>query len=488
MSRGGRNAALIAGRSTLQGILQAVAVVGVCIAVRGLVHPLLGSELATLPAAVAVVLVARWVGFGAACMSLAMSLLASEFLFAEPASGFAGTLWRDRLPLGASVVAGVVVARSVGMLRERAERLEQEIAGRRHAESRLEESRSRFEQFMDGSPFCAYLKDPAGRFVFVNRHLRETYPEVQVGTSVEEMFPEQQAQEFSRNDELVRSGGVPVHCEEAATGPDGVVRYWSTFKFPVRNADGGVFVGGISVDITEAEQMRIRLSSKESLLRRLIDVQENEKRSLCHEFHDGLIQYAIGAKMALEAFQREHGGDASAAIEDAIDCLAAGIADGRRTIRGIRPAVLDDLGLKAAVEEVASTLAGPGIQVDIAIGDDVDTVPAGLKTTAFRIVQEAVANARRHSGATRVSIGMRIDGEQLVLSVEDSGCGFDPARVAGQGFGVLGMTERALLAGGRCTVSSRPGAGTTVVAILPVSACDDQHDERGQMIASRTTD
>jgi two-component system NarL family sensor kinase len=93
--------------------------------------------------------------------------------------------------------------------------------------------------------------------------------------------------------------------------------------------------------------------SRESLLRRLIDVQESEKQALCHEFHDGLIQYAIGAKMSLEAFLRDHPGVAAAAIEDAINCLAAGIADGRRTIRGIRPAVLDDLGLKAALPALA---------------------------------------------------------------------------------------------------------------------------------------
>jgi len=247
------------------------------------------------------------------------------------------------------------------------------------------------------------------------------------------------------------------------------VRHWSTFKFPVRDADGGVCVGGISVDITEAEQMRKRLSSRESLLRRLIDVQEREKQSLCHEFHDGLIQYAIGAKMSLEAFLRDHPGVAAAAIEDAINCLAAGIADGRRTIRGIRPAVLDDLGLKAAVEEVATTLAGSETEIDVTIGDDVDGVSSDLQTTAFRIVQEAVANARRHSGAQRVAIDLRIEGDELVLRVGDSGRGFDPASASGQGFGLLGMTERALLAGGRCTVDSRPGAGTAVVARLPVS-------------------
>jgi len=463
-------------RSPASGSLQALGIVVACIGVRWLIHPFLGHELATLPAAVAVVLAARWCGFWPACAALLVTLGVSEFLFAENGRDVVQAFRRDRFPLAASVVAGVVVARSVAVLRQRAELLEREVAGRRRAEAMLEDSRSRFAQFMDGSPFCAYLKDATGRFVFVNRHLREVYPDVQVGRRVEEMFPERQSREFSRNDDLARSGGVPVHCEEAATGPDGTVRYWSTFKFPVRDAEGDVFVGGISIDITEAEQMRHRLSSRESLLRRLIDVQEAEKRALCHEFHDGLIQYAIGAKMALEAFQRDHPALAGSSIDEAISCLAAGIADGRRTIRGIRPAVLDDLGLKAAVEEVATTLAGSDTEVVVAIGDEVDSVSPELQTTAFRIAQEAVANARRHSGAHRVSIQMGIEGGDLVLQVEDSGCGFDPARAAGQGFGLLGMTERALLAGGHCGVASAPGRGTTVVMRLPVSADDRSRD------------
>jgi PAS domain S-box-containing protein len=454
--------------------LQGLAIAAACVAVRWLIHPLMGHELATLPAAVAVVMVARWGGFGPACIALAASLMVSEALFAEPAADVPGMLWRDRLPLVASVVAGIVVARSVSILRERAVLLEQEVAGRRRAEAELDDSRRRFAQFMDSSPFCAYVKDSAGRFAFVNRHLREVYPDVEVGRTVDTAFPEQQVREFTRNDDLVRSGGAPVHCEEVATGPDGTVKHWSTFKFPVLDADGCVCVGGIAVDVTEAQQMRQRLSSRESLLRRLIDVQESEKQALCHEFHDGLIQYAIGAKMSLEAFLRDHPGVAAAAIEDAINCLAAGIADGRRTIRGIRPAVLDDLGLKAAVEEVATTLAGSEADIDVAIGDGVDGVSSGLQTTAFRIVQEAVANARRHSGAQRVAIDLRIDGGELVLRVEDSGRGFDLASASGQGFGLLGMTERALLAGGRCTVDSRPGAGTAVVARLPVSVRGEQ--------------
>lgn len=101
------------------------------------------------------------------------------------------------------------------------------------------------------------------------------------------------------------------------------------------------------MEITDRKQALDQAVRSESLLRRLIDVQEREKQQLCHEFHDGLMQCAIAARMVLEAWRHGHPGTDAAAIDEAIGCLGDGIADGRRAIRGIRPAVLDDLGLKA---------------------------------------------------------------------------------------------------------------------------------------------
>ncbi|MFM8891170.1 MAG: PAS domain-containing protein, partial [Planctomycetia bacterium] len=315
--------------------------------------------------------------------------------------------------------------------------------------------------------FCAYLKDADGRFLFMNRHLRATYPEVVAGHTVHDSFASEQADDFTRNDDWVRRTGEPVTCEEIALGTDGVERHWSSFKLPVVDGQGRRGVGGVSIEITDRKRADAQATRSESLLRRLIEVQEREKRSLCHEFHDGLMQYAIGARMMLDAWRHEHPDADADAVDEAMRTIDAGIADGRRTIRGIRPETLDDLGLKAAVEEYAVSLAGPGLDVEVEVAAEVDDVPPTVQTTAFRIVQEACANARRHSGTARLGVDVRVDGDTLAIRVEDFGRGFDAASPPRTGFGVVGMAERARLAGGECHVESVPDRGTVVTARLP---------------------
>jgi glucose-6-phosphate-specific signal transduction histidine kinase len=99
---------------------------------------------------------------------------------------------------------------------------------------------------------------------------------------------------------------------------------------------------------------------------------------------------------------------------------------GPRTMRGIRPETLDDLGLRAAVEEYAASLAGPSLDVAAAVAAEVDGVAPLVQTAAFRIVQEACANARRHSGTTRIRITLRMDGDVLEIRIEDSAVASTP--------------------------------------------------------------
>jgi len=156
----------------------------------------------------------------------------------------------------------------------------------------------------------------------------------------------------------------------------------------------------------------------------------------------------------------------AAVVDDVIRSLGAGIVDGRRAIRGIRPATLDDLGLKAAVEEYAASLARPELDVAVAVADEVNAIPPAVQTTAFRIVQEACSNAVRHSGTDRIRVDVRMDGETLEIRVEDSGCGFDTASPPHTGFGIAGMAQRARIGGGSCRVESVPGRGTVITARL----------------------
>ncbi len=257
----------------------------------------------------------------------------------------------------------------------------------------------------------------------------------------------------------------------------GEVRWVLATALPMHDAGGRTtgFIGMV-MDVTDSKLARESLSGKERLLRRLIDVQEAEKGMLCHEFHDGLIQYAVGSKMMLEGLPREGlPSECRDVLDTVVACLARGVEDGRRAIRGIRPAALDDLGLRAAFEELTAQFTEMGLDVDATIECAVDRLPHGIQTTAYRIVQESLSNARRHSGATVASVRATCNADVVELVVEDRGRGFDPQDIGSGGIGLVGMHERAALVGGECRVESQPGGGTRVVVLLPLSRDGEDH-------------
>jgi len=215
----------------------------------------------------------------------------------------------------------------------------------------------------------------------------------------------------------------------------------------------------------------VELAQQASILRRLIAVQENEKQMLCHEFHDGLIQYAVGALMICESYQARstaHSAADTQEIEYAAASLRKGIEDGRRAIRGIRPAVLDDVGLSAAIEEILADWIDPSMGVTLTIDPQTNRLPPELQTTLYRITQEALANVRKHSHSKTVSIGLFVSDTCVQLKVQDAGDGFEPDTTKTGGFGLLGMKERAKLAGGEVRIVSKRGSGTTVICTVPL--------------------
>jgi PAS domain S-box-containing protein len=210
---------------------------------------------------------------------------------------------------------------------------------------------------------------------------------------------------------------------------------------------------------------------KAELLRNLIEVQEKEKQFLCHEFHDGLIQYAVGSLMQLEGYKQTKD---STLIDEAIKNLRRGIEDGRRVIQGIRPAVLDEGSLRDALEELVHQFSATGMKVECECDPEIGQLPETTQTTAYRVVQEALNNARKHSGSDLVAIAVRKQGGDLHLAIRDFGRGFDVASARQRGFGLRGMSERAHLSGGECSIQSQPGAGTTISVRLPIPGANEE--------------
>jgi len=168
--------------------------------------------------------------------------------------------------------------------------------------------------------------------------------------------------------------------------------------------------------------------------------------------------------------------EAAESIDNVIRFLSVGIEDGRRVIRGIRTAVLDDLGLEAAIDDLVDQFETSGIACENSIDLGDDPLPGSLQTTIYRILQESLSNVRRHSGATKAVVRVMRSGDDVRLSVADDGCGFDRAARRIRGFGLIGIEERTMLADGECRIESAPGRGTSVSVRLPIPTEPASHD------------
>jgi signal transduction histidine kinase len=198
-----------------------------------------------------------------------------------------------------------------------------------------------------------------------------------------------------------------------------------------------------------------------------LDAAEQERARWARELHDETLQGLAAVRLQLAAAIRN--GDAPATpVRDAIASLEHDIAALRSLIADLRPATLDRLGLEAALETLAARSRGLGLEVSVSFAPlhGPGRYAPDLETAIYRIVQEALTNARTHGGAQHAGVRVEESGNTIRVSVQDDGRGFDPTAPSG-GFGLVGMRERAGLLAGTVDVDSTPGAGATVTAVLP---------------------
>jgi two-component system, NarL family, sensor histidine kinase UhpB len=236
---------------------------------------------------------------------------------------------------------------------------------------------------------------------------------------------------------------------------------------------------GIQRDVTdrtlaeqELEQSRTELRA---LAARLLAIREEERTRIAREIHDELGQALTALKLDLAWLEKRGGtGRNSGAFRVDESSITSRIDETMEIVRRIaselRPSVLDQLGLEAAVEYlVQDTAKRTGIAVTLE-ADDFPRLPDELASHAFRIIQEALTNVTRHSKATRVEVSVRRAGKSIILGVRDNGVGFAPGSLSGvRSLGLVGMRERALACGGTVMVQGKPGEGTVIVVTIPVA-------------------
>ena len=210
----------------------------------------------------------------------------------------------------------------------------------------------------------------------------------------------------------------------------------------------------------------------ERRLRHAQDSAERERRRWARELHDETLQGLAGLRVRLAVAEaRSDDAATGEALREAGEELAAEIGRLRTLITELRPAALDELGLTPALESLVSSVAATsGLEIDLAVDPGDGRLPAEGETAVYRLVQEALTNVVKHAGAARCAIEVLREADAVVVRVRDDGRGIDEDALRDRaGFGVTGMRERALLAGGTLVLRRGDGGGTELRARLPLA-------------------
>ena len=277
-------------------------------------------------------------------------------------------------------------------------------------------------------------------------------------------------------DEAMETGG-PVEITHRILRPDGEVRWIrATMVRVTRGARDESQLLGTIQDVTEPtlaqERLREALAQLNALSAHLQDAREEERRQISMDMHDVIGGNLAGIRMAVN---RLHDDPRAADVRELTELIDDGLQETLRAVRNlareIRPGILDELGLAAALEWMVRDLQ-EAFDGTLTLETDVEkavNLPPERAIHVFRVAQEALTNALRHGHPSTVRVELQAEKDEVVLRVEDDGRGFDPGQ-GPRGLGTLNMRERGWILGGEVELDSTPGEGSTVVLRLPGAA------------------
>lgn len=340
-----------------------------------------------------------------------------------------------------------------------------------------------FRKFAEASTQGLGMADLDGRITYANpalcRLIGEDRPEDVVGKNFLTYY--EGAARSRLQDEIIpkvlQSGQWTGEKEVVAR--DG--RRTATLQncFLIRDNEGNpTHFADVVTDITDRKEAEEAMRRDHQMLTRLVAAHDHERRLISYEIHDGLAQQLTAAIMQFQVLEQM-----GEPIPEAVlklcggieDLLQAALAEARRLIRGGRPPILDEAGLVTAIQNLAHEINsehGPDIEVhtDVRFG----RLEPMLENALYRIAQESVANACRHSKSDRIELRLVQIGDRVRIETQDWGVGFDPQTVDENRFGLAGIRERARLLGGEATIQSAPGQGTRVTVELPLAVRDEE--------------
>lgn len=363
-----------------------------------------------------------------------------------------------------------------------------DITERRRTEIKLALSESRLRAVIDTEPECVKLLAADGSLLEMNpAGLRmveaDSFQQIE-NRCIYPLVAEEHRAAFKALNEKVFAG-EPGTLEFEIVGLKGGRRWLETTAAPLRDAEGKVTaLLGITRDITERKRSQLALEQQHEQLRALATnlrtAREEEAIRISREIHDQLGQALTGLQMDVTALRSavERNGQSKepaslvTKLQGMSDAIEQTLQTARRVAAELRPAMLDELGLTAAVEWQARQFEErSSIFCNLALPAEGPALEPERATAVFRIFQEVLNNVARHSHATEVSIELQSDAESTALKISDNGVGIgqlDQVRL--RGHGLVGMQERALAAGLRLHLKSEAAGGTTVTIEIPNGA------------------
>lgn len=227
-------------------------------------------------------------------------------------------------------------------------------------------------------------------------------------------------------------------------------------------------------DVTERRQAQAALERERRTLKHMLRASDHERQLIAYDIHDGLAQHLAGAVMQFQTYDHlkdTKPKEAARAFEAGVTLLRQGHFEARRLISGVRPPILDESGVVAALAHLVNERSfegGPKIELHSKV--TFTRLAPILENAIYRIVQEGLTNACKHSKSEEVQIRLLQRGDRVRIEIRDSGIGFDPRVTQDNRYGLPGIRERARVLGGKCKILSKCGEGTAVVVELPLLA------------------
>jgi PAS domain S-box-containing protein len=339
-------------------------------------------------------------------------------------------------------------------------------------EAQLLESEERYRRVVEGSPEIVMVSDSAGHIIDVNQSacaaLGYQRSEL-VGLSLEDVCSAHKTEHAAKVHHTIESGEVDARPEEA------LMRRKDGTEFPAEGQLVSIELKGEPHVLVLARDITERQAAQEAQFRHTRELATLEERNrVARDIHDTLAQGFTGVILQLEAAEQALGDDPKAVrahLASAKDLSRDSLQEARRSVSDLRPQALTGVSLEEALRGEVERSRLNGRQASFNVSGDPRPLPPNIENGLLRVCQESLTNVNRHAGATNAWVDLSYGEQELLLSIRDDGTGFDPEpAVQKGGFGLRGMQERLALLGGRLSVSSQPGEGTTIAARVPIGS------------------